>query len=138
MRVTDRAPIAPSPGSAAASRPVSTSARFSLGGTAVTGAATSAQATAPAGALEGLIALQAAGDSLERQKRALRRGYSLLDTLDGLKLSLLSGRVPTAALQDLAAQLRQRRDLADDPRLADILAHVELRAEVELAKLAKR
>jgi Class II flagellar assembly regulator len=138
MRVTDRSPIAPASTQAPVARTNPASARFSLDQAGAAGAAVSAQSAAPAVALDGLIALQAAGDSIERQKRAMRRGRNLLDTLDDLKLSLLSGRIPTASLETLAAQLKQRRELADDPRLADILAHVELRAEVELAKLAKR
>ncbi|MFM9974627.1 MAG: flagellar assembly protein FliX [Beijerinckiaceae bacterium] len=138
MRVSDRAPIAHSPGSSATQRTAGPSTRFSLGGGGATGSASSTQAAAPTGVLEGLIALQASGDALERQKRALKRGYSLLDSLDELKLALLSGRIATSSLQSLAAQLKQRRDLTDDPRLADILAHIELRAEVELAKLAKQ
>ncbi len=32
----------------------------------------------------------------------------------------------------------QQRDQVDDPALEEMLAHVDLRAEVELAKLAKR
>jgi len=43
--------------------------------------------------------------------------------------------VPTADLQRIAAQLAERRDLSGDPRLDDLLSHIELRARVELAKL---
>ena len=33
--------------------------------------------------------------------------------------------------------MNERRDQTDDPRLDDVLAHIELRAAVELAKLGR-
>jgi Class II flagellar assembly regulator len=136
MRVTDRSSTAPIQGSASTQRATAASSRFTLGSPDATGKTASTQSTAPAGAMEGLLALQAVGDVLERRKRAMRRGHNLLDSLDKLKLSLLSGRVSASSLEILSAQLKQKRDTVDDPQLEDILAHVELRAEVEIAKLA--
>jgi Class II flagellar assembly regulator len=138
MRVNDRSATAPLQGTSTAQRTTATSSRFTLGGADATGKATATQATAPAGALEGLLALQAVGDTLERRKRAMRRGHNLLDSLDKLKLALLSGRVSASSLEILSAQLKQKRDAVDDPQLEDILAHVELRAEVEMAKLTRK
>jgi hypothetical protein len=112
-------------------------ARFTLGTLEEAPRATGAQAAAPAGALAGLLAVQATGDQIERRRRAMRRGRNLLDTLDALKIALLSGRVPAARLATLRAQLRQQAAFDDDPGLADLLAQIELRAEVELAKLAR-
>jgi len=79
--------------------------------------------------------LQGEGDPAERRRRFAKRGHDLLDGLDRLKAALLSNRVPTADLQRIAAQLAERRDLSGDPRLDDLLSHIELRARVELAKL---
>ena len=87
--------------------------------------------------LDALIALQEVDDPVERRKRAALRGRSLLDSLDQLKAAMLAGKVSTAALQRIADQLRGRAPSAD-PQLDDILAHIELRAEVELAKLGLR
>jgi Class II flagellar assembly regulator len=137
MRVTDKPPVNPVTGTTTVQRTAGTSARFSLGSTDAAGRPSSAQAAAPAGALDGMIALQAAGDSLERRKRAVKKGFGLLDSLDQLKIALLSGRVPTASLESMLVQLKQRRESADDPQLDDVLAHIELRAGVELAKLGK-
>jgi hypothetical protein len=67
----------------------------------------------------------------------MKRGSNLLDTLDQLKIALLSGRVSPQQLELLKGQVRQRGDAVDDPGLADILAHIELRAEVEIAKLSR-
>ncbi len=137
MRVTDRTPLSSVGGSSGTPRSGSVGSRFSLGGGDGPERASSAQAAAPAGALNGLIALQAAGDALERRKKAMKRGKGLLDTLDQLKISILSGRISPAQLQNLTAQLKTHGDSVDDPGLADILAHIELRAAVELAKLGR-
>jgi Class II flagellar assembly regulator len=125
-------------GAAGTARPAQPTARFSLGDAAGAGRSGSAQGLAPAGSLDGLLAIQAAGDQIERRKRAMRRGHGILDSLDRLKIGLLSGAVSAQSLQALRQQLQQQRDSADDPGLDDILAHVDLRAEVELAKLARR
>lgn len=137
MRVTDKNPAAPVNAAAGARRATAAGARFSLGSSESATSTSATHAAAPAGALDGLIALQAAGDSLERRKRATRRGRDLLDGLDQLKIALLSGRVSEESLANLSSQLRQRRENVDDPRLDELLAHIDLRAEVELAKLAK-
>jgi hypothetical protein len=90
-----------------------------------------------AGSLDTLLAVQAEGDATERKKRQARRGHDLLDGLDRLKSALLSGRVQIAELERLKTMLSARREATDDPRLDDVLAHIELRAAVELAKLGR-
>jgi hypothetical protein len=86
--------------------------------------------------LDALLALQELPDPTERRRRALRRGHRLLDHLDELRLALIDGEIPLSTLQGLRGQLRQRGDLPDDdPRLAALLGEIELRVEVELAKL---
>lgn len=124
-------------GNSMAQRSQRASGRFSLDTGQSAGRAAAAQAPIPAAALEGLIALQAVGDTLERRRRAVKRGGDLLDLLDQLKVAVLEGRVPVATLGRIAEQLKGRRELAGDSRLDDILAHIELRAAVELAKLGR-
>ena len=87
--------------------------------------------------LDTLIAVQAQDDAGERRKRQARRGHDMLDGLDRLKAALLSGRVPMAELERLKSMLTLRREVTDDPRLDEVLAHVELRVAVELAKLGR-
>ncbi len=136
MRVSERIATPATSGSASGVRRASGGARFTLGGDVARPAAV--QSTAPPSSLMGLLAVQAAGDSLERKRRAMRRGRNLLDSLDELKIALLSGTITPGRLEVLRAQLGQRADYADDPALADLLAQIELRAEVELAKLSQR
>ncbi|WP_291675927.1 flagellar assembly protein FliX [Bosea sp. (in: a-proteobacteria)] len=94
-------------------------------------------AVSHAGSLDGLLAVQAEEDGQERKRRQARRGHDLLDGLDRLKAALLSGRVSPAELERLKAMLSARREATDDPRLDEVLAHIELRAAVELAKLGR-
>jgi len=93
-------------------------------------------AAVPLASMDALLALQGDTDPGERRRRSIQRGHDLLDALDRLKAALLSGRVPTADLRTIAARIAERQDLTGDPRLDDILSHIELRAQVEMAKLA--
>ncbi|GJD29970.1 Flagellar assembly protein FliX [Methylobacterium adhaesivum] len=105
------------------------------------GAANSSAAATPAASLAGLdaiLTLQARADTPEeRRRRATRRGHDLLDALDRLKASLLMGRVSARDLQAIASRLAQR-GASGDPRLDALIADIELRAAVELAKLQAR
>lgn len=110
-------------------------ARFALAGEPAAAKAGAAGAAVPLASLDALLAVQGEGDPAERRRRSVKRGHDLLDTLDRLKAALLSNRVATTDLQRLAGQLSERRDLSGDPRLDELVSHIELRAKVELAKL---
>jgi hypothetical protein len=102
---------------------------------------TSAPETRAAGApraaasIDALLALQGIEeDPAERRKRSVQRGRGALDVLDELKIGLLSGNFDTAAvsrLRDAAAALKSS---SGDAGLDAVLAEIELRVEVELAK----
>ena len=105
-------------------------------------------AAAPSGGVTGagpipsvdpLLALQGSDDASERHGRASARGEALLDRLDMLRTDILLGRIPRGRLDELSALVRSSRATVDDPKLGEVLDEIELRAEVELAKLdAKR
>jgi hypothetical protein len=71
----------------------------------------------------------------ERRRRSVQRGHDLLDGLDRLKAALIGGRVATRDLQAIAGRLAERNSESGDPRLDGLVAEIELRAAVELAKL---
>ena len=50
---------------------------------------------------------------------------------------LLMGTLPKEKLTELADMVRTRRESCQDPRLAALLDEIELRAEVEIAKLSR-
>jgi len=120
----------------APSRPVA--GGFSLGGAgAAADAAPMARAAGPTGvaSLDVLLALQEVGGPLERRRKAVRRAGRILDVLDEVKLALLDGGLPPAALERLLAAIREERGGTDDPRLEGLLDEIETRAAVEMAKL---
>ena len=98
-----------------------------------------AQTGAPAGttpvhAVSALLSIQEVDDSSEGRARARRRADDLLDQLEELRLAIMLGEVPLAQLENLARQLAQRQGQVDDPKLAQIINEIEIRAAVELAK----
>jgi len=87
------------------------------------------------GSLDALLALQGAGDPLERKRRAVRRADDILDLLDAMKIAMLDGEVTTGTLEQLKRTVRQHREATDDPKLESVLNEIETRAAVEAAKL---
>ena len=88
--------------------------------------------------IEGLLALQEAPGALDDDLRGpgVQRGADLLAALEDIRDGLLLGRISTASLRSLVARLQERRQSDTPPRLLAILDEIELRARVELAKLA--
>ena len=86
-----------------------------------------------------LLALQSVGDVNEREarKRMIRRGEEILDQLEELRHGLLIGSMSAEKLEGLAKTIRASREDCVDPRLGSILDEIELRAEVELAKMGR-
>jgi Class II flagellar assembly regulator len=101
-------------------------------------------ASRPAGAgaavgLNPLFALQEVEDALTgRRKAAKVRAETILDRLEELRLGLLSGRFPLERLHELSRMVQSSRDQVDDPRLQELLDEIDLRAQVEIAKLTPR
>lgn len=92
-------------------------------------------AAAPMTSVAALLAVQDEGDATSgRRRRAVARGNDLLDRLDELRHALLTGNIATGRLQSLADALTRDRQTVDDPALGEVLADIELRCAVELAK----
>ena len=133
MKVTGPSGPSASPGA----RPAKASGGFSVpssGAAAPSGAAASAAAVSGVAGVSALMALQGVEDATERRRRAIRRGGGLLDRLDELKLALLAGEAGDSALERLSRGLREERPIDADPGLNSLLAQIDLRAAVELAK----
>ena len=90
-------------------------------------------------ALDALLMVQQVDSSTEREsrRRLVRRGEDLLDGLEDLRHGLLMGEIPKDRMVSLAQTVRSRREGCGDPRLAALLDEIELRVEVELAKLSR-
>jgi hypothetical protein len=100
------------------------------------GRAAAAAPLAPGSGIEALLALQAVEDPLLARKKAVRRGNSLLDTLETIKADLLLGQVSEGRLNQLMVLVTQARERAV-PGLDAVLDDIELRARVELAKFGR-
>ena len=87
--------------------------------------------------LNGLLTIQEVEDDAPDKRRAVARAEDLLDQLDALRDALLTGRVPREQIERLMGRLKEQGQGATDPRLAEAIAEIELRAAVELAKLER-
>ncbi|MBF0560965.1 MAG: flagellar assembly protein FliX [Alphaproteobacteria bacterium] len=101
-----------------------------------------ADAPSTISSVDALLAMQTAtddeSDGKEARRRAMARGEQILDGLEAVRQGLLAGSIPIDRLTALAQMVRSRREQGVDPRLAAILDEIELRAEIELAKLSRR
>ncbi|HTO28424.1 MAG TPA: flagellar assembly protein FliX, partial [Devosia sp.] len=86
--------------------------------------------------IDAILALQAADGPLTGRKKAVRRGASLLDSLDDMRTDLLIGRIDPDRLDRMAAILSEARERSL-PGLDALLDDIELRVRVELAKLGR-
>lgn len=137
MKVNGPSGAAPTGGQ----RPVRSAGGFSMPQAAGAAPATAAQATASTSAvadLSALMALQGVETATERRRRAIRRGGTLLDRLDELKIAMLSGEAGEGALERLGRTLREERPEDEDAALTGLLEQIDLRAAVELAKAEVR
>jgi hypothetical protein len=87
------------------------------------------------GGIDALLALQGEADPVERRRQAVRRGRNALDALDELKLEVLGGAPGHATLQRLKSATTDLANGSGDERLDRVLSEIELRLEVEIAKL---
>lgn len=90
---------------------------------------------APLTGVDALLALQEVDDATARASRGKARAQEMLDKLDEIRLCLLAGVLPKEKLLDLTRVVQSKKVKVDDPRLAELLDEIDLRAQVELAKL---
>jgi len=91
-----------------------------------------------AGGIDALLALQGVDDPTERRRRSVSRGRHALDALEEVKLGVLSGALDAASLNRLKAAAVGLNEPSGDTTLDGVLAEIELRVEVELAKMGTR
>jgi hypothetical protein len=114
----------------------STGVAFQPSGLGETARASSATPMAATTAFDAILALQQVDDPLARKRKAVRRGLSLLDILDGIKADVLTGQVSEARLDQLMGLIAMARE-ESLPGLDAVLDDIELRARVELAKFGR-
>lgn len=110
------------------------SGTFALGQTEQPQAQSAALALRTLGGIDALIALQGIEEPAERRRRAVKHGRRALDALDELKLGLLAGSLDQGTLLRLKSAATDLRDGSGDEKLDQVLAEIDLRVAVELAK----
>lgn len=90
-------------------------------------------------AIDSLLAAQASEDPTERATRGrmIKRANTLLDHLEDMRMRLLTGTITVAQMVDIANVISTHRERITDPELTAILDEIDLRAQIELAKLEK-
>ena len=105
-------------------------------GTISTPAINQARELSPTASLAAILGAQEIdADEGGRRGAARRYGSDLLDRLSELRIEILDGRVSPSRLAVLGQALRDGRRRCGDAGLDAILEELELRVEVEIAKL---
>ena len=119
----------------AASKRVTGGGGFTLNEPEAPKTASPAAALRTIGGIDALIALQSDEPPAERRQRAVKRGRTALDALDDLKVELLGGSLVSSTLSRLRSAATGLRDGSGETALDAVLAEIELRVEVEIAKM---
>ncbi len=96
--------------------------------------------TSAAGAIariDVLLAAQGAEDPAERATRGRmrKRADTILRQLDKLRLGMLTGNLSVGNMVDIADVVASHRERVQDPQMASILDEIDLRAQIEIAKM---
>lgn len=97
----------------------------------------SASATKSIAAVDALLAVQEVEDPTARaaKQKMRERGENILEELDKIRMSLLTGNVTVGDVIDVADMVASHREKIMDPQLTAILDEIDLRAQVEIAKI---
>ena len=84
-----------------------------------------------------LLAVQGVEDPREgaSKKRMYMRSENILKELDKIRVSMLTGTLTVAQMIHIADTVAAHREKISDPKLAGILDEIDLRAQVELARM---
>lgn len=87
--------------------------------------------------IDALLAVQATEDPTERKKRQAmtQRADRLLDELNKMRLNLLTGTLQLGHLIDLADVVSTHKERIQNPELQSVLDEIDLRAQIEIAKM---
>ena len=88
---------------------------------------------------DAIFAAQMVNGEEEREKRRqmLRRGDTLLEKLEEIRDGLLLGYISKDKLIEISRYVKETKINTADEKLAELTGEIELRVEVELAKLMK-
>ena len=101
--------------------------------------ASSAAATQSIAKVDALLAVHGAESATERSaKRRMReRGEKVLRQLDHLRLAILTGNLTLGQVLDVADVVASHRENITDAGMTAVLDEIDLRAQIEIAKMRK-
>lgn len=84
-----------------------------------------------------LLAAQGTEDPAEKKakQKMRKRGSEILHQLDKIRLGMLTNNMTVGNLIDIADVVAAHRERINDPQLAGILDEIDLRAQIEIAKM---
>ena len=137
MKITGPGQIQSKPIKKAAAKKAVGGAKFStqVSSSAAASSMQGVGGSAPITSVDALLALQEVPDATEGRSKGLMRAEEMLDVMEEIRKGILLGAIPVPNLRNLAALARNQKNKTDDPKLNELLSEIELRAEVELAKL---
>ena len=97
------------------------------------------QASSSITSADAIFAAQMVNDEEEREirKKQVKRGFVLIEKLEEIRDALLDGYVSKDKLIEISRFVKEHQVESGDARLQEIIAEIELRVEVELAKLTR-
>jgi len=135
MRITNTPQASRLRGGNSTQRSSSSGATFRAEDTRGAGTPQKAASSVAIAGVDALLALQSVGGGSGRRAKAIKRGHSMLDILEDMRLDLLAGNLSELNLQKLLKLVQDRSaTTSEDNNLANLLDDIELRARVELAK----
>ncbi|MBL4784522.1 MAG: hypothetical protein JKY49_03755 [Cohaesibacteraceae bacterium] len=108
--------------------------RFEIGKDTASGHTEGLSGPMSVGSVNSLLALQEVDEVAEKIGRSVAWGSDLLDSMDAIQAGILAGGLTLSEVQKLK-QLVEHRSKSVDERLESIMDEIDLRAQVELAKL---
>jgi hypothetical protein len=94
-------------------------------------------ATGVISSVDVLLAAQGADDPAQRAARGRmrKRADDIIHQLDKVRLAMLTGSLSVGNLLDIADVVASHRERVTDPQLTSILDEIDLRAQIEIAKM---
>lgn len=101
-----------------------------------TSAGNATNQTVATNALGSLLSLQTIEpDNAKQRQDTIDYAHNLLDTLESLRLELIEGKLDPASAKERMQTIR-RTSPTPDPTMMPLIKDIELRIEVEIAKLS--
>ncbi len=95
------------------------------------------QATQSLAQVDALLAIQGAEDPTAKssKKRMRQRANTILDALEKVRMAMLGGQLTVGHMIDVADVVASHREKISDPEMTALMDEIDLRAQVELAKM---